>query len=160
MRIRRREQIKVSSSLMLTPMLDMLTVVLIFLIVNFSPEKASIKETANIQLPKSETQLSEVPKIQLELTKDSIKVNGESIEGVNPSMTAAGSWDGLRRKLAQFETRAAEEKTQDVVIKKDAILLIADRETPYEFVDRTVAHLASNGYSEVYLLTQHEETLQ
>jgi biopolymer transport protein ExbD len=149
MRIRRREQLKVSSSLMLTPMLDMLTVVLIFLIVNFSPEKAAIRQSKDITLPPAETQLAEIPKIQLELAKDYIKLNGENLEGLNPSLgDNHASWENLNKKLDEKNGSAE---------KKESILLIADRDTPYEFVDRTVAHLASHGYSDVYLLTQQEE---
>lgn len=160
MKLRRREPFKVSSSLMLTPMLDMLTVVLIFLIVNFSPDRAGIKESANIQLPKSELHLTEVPKIQLELAKDYIKINGENIEGVNPSVEAAASWEGLGKKLQELSSTSPANAESNQPTKKDPILLIADRDTPYEFVDRTVAHLASQGYSEVFLLTHQEEPVR
>jgi biopolymer transport protein ExbD len=141
-------------------MLDMLTVVLIFLIVNFSPEKAGIKHSAEIQLPKSDMNINDVPRIHLELTRQEIKLNGAMVEGLSPNMPDASlAWDALRLKLDEF-TAALRSAPEAASAKAEPILLIADKETPYEFVDRTVAHLAAGGYSEVYLLTYREEHVQ
>jgi biopolymer transport protein ExbD len=176
---RRRESIKFSTLLMLTPMLDMLTVVLIFLIVNFSPDKASIKQSKKVTLPNAELNLFEVPKIQVEVTKEYLKVNGKILEGIVPDTADQGSWKILKAHLDEIaieharlyriisgkeeevakkpETKGKGKAQDEPAAPTEPILLIADKETPYELVDRTVAHLAAHGYGEIYLLTHKEE---
>ncbi|MDB5037597.1 MAG: aglS [Bacteriovoracaceae bacterium] len=150
MKRRRQEPIKISSTLMLTPMLDMLTVVLIFLIVNFSPEKAAIKPSANIQLPEAELNLNEVPRIHIELAKDHVMLNGQTLAGLLPDSQDSQAWNILKIKLEELTKESKDQKPQP-------ILLIADKDAPYQFVDSAVAHLAAGGYSEVYLLTSQED---
>lgn len=147
MRLRRhRVNMTMGSSLMLTPMLDVLTVVLIFLILNFSPEKSQIQLSENIQLPKAEAKLTTIPRIRLEITPTAIKVNGDAIEGLTARSTDRAQWEKLKAKLKEMGDDSHQE----------GILLVADGETPYDDIDRSVARLAALGFSDVYLLTQME----
>ncbi len=147
MRIRRRGQVKITVGLMLTPMLDMLTVVLIFLILNFSPEKSAITTSQNLKLPKSEMQIAEVPKVKLEVTPDAIILNGSAVAGLSPTSTDSEAWSTLKTRLNEMSSGNTNEP----------VLLMADRVTDYDHVDRTVARLASMGYSDIYLLTELED---
>lgn len=146
---RRKVSFKSSTALTLTPMLDMLTVVLIFLIVNFSPEKAALQQgqrSPQVQLPKSDIELNQLPKLQIEVTKDFVKLNGHKIEGLIPATAEAQAWDVLKQELTKLAS-LEQDKT---------ILLVADKDASYELVDRTVAQLASYGFGDVTLLTMKE----
>lgn len=138
-----------STALTLTPMLDMLTVVLIFLIVNFSPEKAALQgeRAPEVQLPNSAIDLQELPKIQIEVKADSVKLNGKRLEGLSPKEASNETWLLLKSALDQINLES-HEKT---------ILLVADKDAPYELIDHTVAHLATFGYGDITLLTHKEE---
>ena len=148
MKRRRRVNIKMTMGLTLVPMLDMMTVVLIFLIVNFSPDKANVKKEDQLILPKAELNMRDVPKIQIEITKNELKVNGTALEGLNPFEATKEAWAILKAKLDEISPES------------QPVLLVADKGTEYIFVDRTVAHLAAAGFSDVYLLTEREERVQ
>ncbi len=143
---RRRESTAMGSSLMLTPMLDVLTVVLIFLILNFSPDKNKVEVSDSLVLPKAEMELKEVPKLRVEVTQESIRINGKIVEGLTAQSTDKSLWEAVKVKMRS-------------IVGEDSnvpVLLVADAETPYDHVDRTVARLASIGFGDVYLLTQVE----
>lgn len=151
MKLRKRPEIKVTAGLMLTPMLDVLTVVLIFLILNFSPERAQLNTGDNIQLPNAELQLENVPQVKIEITADALKLNGSVVEGLNPQTAEPAAWAGLKEKI--HATQLPSEASNEAV----PVLLIADRGLDYDHVDRTVARLASLGYGDIYFLTNLEE---
>ncbi len=188
---RRKFGFHMTSSLTLTPMLDMLTVVLIFLIVNYSPDKANIKQSSQIRLPQAELDITDVPKIQIEVTKEYVRINGKAVDGLIPATSEPAAWSVLKEQLdalAKFHAeqnaklykmvvkqipvkqlgekleQMTEEKSKAAEVsdaanggdKVEPILLIADKDAPYEIVDRTVAHLASHGYGEIFLLTNKE----
>lgn len=145
MKKKRRQRPK-TSPLMLTPMVDMLTVILIFLIVHYSPETAKIKKSADIKLPMSELSLKKVPRIQIEINDQHIQFNGLALDGLNPSDAHSASWKPLSEALARGSVK-----------KDEPILIMADKNTSFVYVDRTVGHLAANGFSEVYFLTEQDK---
>lgn len=131
--------------LVLTPMIDMFTIIIVYLIVNYAPEASKIKKSENIKLPKSSMALQKVPPIQLEVTAESVKINGTSIEGLSPQDATPEAWVALGSKLAELK-------------KKDhPVLLISDRGTSYGHVDRAVGQVAAAGFSEIYFLTEESK---
>ena len=148
MRLRRSRDIPSSGSmLMLTPMLDVLTVVLIFLILNYSPDTKKLEVSDSVSLPKADIKMKEVPRVRVEVTKTSFKINGSLVEGLTAESTDRNLWEAVKTKVLSIVGEGSSEP----------ILLVADAETPYDTVDRTVARLASLGFSDVYLLTQLED---
>jgi biopolymer transport protein ExbD len=135
-------------TLMLTPMLDMLTMILIFLIASFAPDEADLKKSPNIQLPASLHKIEAMPHVQIEITKDYVKLNGTSIDGLVPETGDNKAWAILKAKLEDLQKNAKDPE------KRDPILLLADKGTAFRYIDRTVAHLAAAGYGSVYLVTE------
>jgi biopolymer transport protein ExbD len=133
------------TTLMITPMIDMFTVILVFLIVQFAPEEAKIEKDASIALPDAIHKIAAVPKIRLEVTKDFVKLNGETVAGLTPKSSPPSAWFALNVAL------------KGVAEKPEPVLLISDKETAYRYVDKAVAHLASAGFGEVFLLTERVE---
>jgi len=131
-------------TIMLTPMLDMFTMILIFLITAYAPEETKIKKSENIHLPMSMAKLTKIPHIQIEVTKDYVKVNGTSVTGLIPETGNSESWSVLKAHLSQL----------DKAEKKEPVLLLADKETSFRWIDRTVAYVAAAGYGSVYLVTE------
>lgn len=144
----RRRQRPAAATLNITPILDIFTVMLIFLIASYSPEEARIKKSAQLELPKSTMSLSHVPKIQVEVTDDYVKVNGREVEGVDPKMDKNLMWMKVREKVKSVSKK-----------ENEPILLMADKATTFKHVDRTVAHLAAAGFGEIYFLTERHENL-
>lgn len=143
--MKRRQRRVEATSLMITPMIDMFTVMLIFLIVSYAPEQSRIKKSDNIRLPKSKLELAKVPHIQIEVGSDYLSLNGQKLEGLNPSSDKRSVWKILGTSLKSLER------------SDEPVLVMADKETSYRAVDLAVAHLAAAGFSEVYFLTEKEE---
>ncbi len=66
-------------TLMLTPLLDMFTIILIFLIVSFSAEDYDFKLDETLQLPESSARTVLKPSISLAISKRAITVEGDKI---------------------------------------------------------------------------------
>lgn len=141
----RRKKNLDTPGLMITPMIDMFTVILIFLIVHYAPEHARIKKSEGIKLPKSTLDMAKVPHVQIEVAPDYISLNGERVEGLNPT---SSNWKVFSEKLKALSK------------SDEPVLIMADKDTSYRLVDLTVAHLAVAGFSEVYFLTEKEEKKQ
>lgn len=152
---RRRRQRAKPQSLMITPMIDLFTVILIFLIVNYSPEAAKIKKSSDVKLPKSTINLNKVPHIQVEVGQDYISVNGEKIAGLAPTLAAGEPWVIFKDTLKRVS-----KKEEDGKAKDQPVLVMADKSTSFNHIDRTVAYMAAAGYSEVYFLTEKQDETQ
>ena len=137
---------KIQKFLNLTPFLDVMTVLLVFLIVSFSPEESKIQTSAEIILPESAHTLKSVPNVKVEITDQMIKVNNQVVEGLSPVTADAASWEKFKERLLPYENE-----------KKGPVLLVADRNTSYRSVDRAAAFLAASGFGELYLLTDFKE---
>jgi biopolymer transport protein ExbD len=63
-------------SLNLYPILDVFSILIVFLLMNFSTQGQSIESTANLELPKSEVRLSLDDAAAVSITKEEIVVQG------------------------------------------------------------------------------------
>jgi len=126
-------------------MIDMFTTILIFLIINFAPDESRVQKTEKTLPPKSAAQMKAIPKIQIEVTETSIRLNGKAIEGLTPMSEDIQVWNILKDELKKINEKA------------EPVLLIADQDSNYGIVDSTIGHLAAQGYGEVYLLTRRED---
>lgn len=142
-----RARAKPTTVIMLTPFLDVMTTLLIFLIVTFAPDEAKIEVSSAIQLPKAEHFLKGVPSVRIEVTESSLRINGKVIEGTSPTDPTSTTWNLL--KTAIDEVRQKEDQR---------VLVVADKATPFRLVDLTVAHLSAAGFSDIYLLTEMKES--
>lgn len=133
--------------LWLTPIIDMLITVMIFLLISFSPDATKIKMSRSYALPSSNQKMALVHEIRVEISSEFVKVNGANVEGLVPSQHKAEQWKLLRASLAGLQKPG---KTRDIVI-------IADKNTSYQDIDLALAHMAKAGFSSVYLLTSVAE---
>jgi hypothetical protein len=105
--------------LQLTSMMDMFTIIMIFLLVSFSTKPDTFQLDRNIELPKSTAKMDYTKSVQLVLSKDKLQldgemlgeVEGESIAGLNPadlkrSPTKPRPRKGSRRALGTCSSSA------------------------------------------------------
>jgi len=139
--------------IMLTPFLDVLTVILIFLIVAYSPDEAQIQASKGLELPKSSLILKGVPDFRVEISNTEIKLNGEKI-------APAEDWKQMVQVLVQKkkehdETVKAANVDKEKAEKEAAkILILADSRLKFQSLDQAFAHIAGAGFSDIYLLTE------
>ncbi len=123
--------------LTLAPMIDILTVLLVFLILTFVTDEQAVHLTQGTELPRIEGNLKSLPRLHVEITKEGLSWTGLLLPS-NPQALAA--------KLVEkgFE-------------KNEKILLVADRSADFQEVDRAVSLLTQAGYTDFYFLTAQEE---
>src|SRR4029079_7515472 len=74
---------EIIKDLNITPMMDMMTIILVFLLKSFSSSTSAITFDSNLQVPKSLTELKPKLAVTVTLTKKVILVEGDAIAPIN-----------------------------------------------------------------------------
>jgi biopolymer transport protein ExbD len=152
---------EVISGLNITPMMDMMTIILVFLLKSFASSTSTITFDSNLQVPKSITQLKPKEAVSVTVTKKVILVEGDAIAPVNAGkVDPAVKRDGengyyitplvdILEKHARKEKKVAELTGQ----KFDSqLMLIADQTTPYRLLTEVIYSCGQAGYANYRLL--------
>ena len=133
--MRMRRKAKKKPGLMLTSLLDMFTIILIFLIVSFEAEDYEFKLNPDLQLPESTSKSVFKPAVNVALTPNGVLVQEESvapfINGQPRESDVAAEQipelvEALSRVLAFREATSEEPDEESIVI------LQADKGLPYK----------------------------
>ncbi len=89
MGLSRRNRSKKPPSLVITPLLDMFTIILIFLIVSFSAEDYDFKLDETVALPTSSSRTTFKPSISVAISKSGVLVEGEKVVALTDGKAAA-----------------------------------------------------------------------
>src|ERR1700749_4595326 len=80
---RKIEEPEVIKDLNITPMMDMMTIILVFLLKSFSSSASTLTFDQNLQVPKSSSQLKTKLAVNVTITKKVILVEGDAIAPIN-----------------------------------------------------------------------------
>ena len=135
--------------LMITSMMDMFTIILIFLLFQFSEKPETINMMKDIELPKSTAKMDHTETIQLVLTRNSLHINDDLIArvkkghvvGLDPQNPKASVL--YQRLEAQF---AKHFQNPDEKQPKNHILLLCDKEHSFKTINEIVKTAALAGY--------------
>jgi biopolymer transport protein ExbD len=158
---RKLEEPEVIKDLNITPMMDMMTIILVFLLKSFSSSASTITFDSNLQVPKSSTQLRMKLALAITVTKKVILVEGDAIAPINlgrvdPTVKRDGE-NGyyitplvdILEKHAKREKKVAELTGQ----KFDAqLMIIADQTTPYRLLTEIFYSCGQAGYANYRLV--------
>src|SRR6201995_253351 len=92
---RKLSEPEVIKDLNITPMMDMMTIILVFLLKSFSSSTSTITFDQNLQVPKSFTELNPKLAVTVTVTKKVLLVEGDGIAPINagridPAMKGGG----------------------------------------------------------------------
>lgn len=158
---RKLSEPEVIKDLNITPMMDMMTIILVFLLKSFSSSTSTITFDANLQIPKSITQLNPKEAVTVMVTKKVILVEGDGIAPVNNGkIDPAVKRDGENgyyitplvdtlEKYARKEKRVAELTGQKYEAQ---LMLVADHTTPYRLLTEIIYSCGQAGYANYRLL--------
>lgn len=158
--MKRRIKAKKPPGLMLTSLLDMFTIILIFLIVSFEAESQEFRLNPDLTLPESQARGQLKPAVNMAITGGAVFVGDEEvfqIEGdtVSDEIVEAGKIDPLVAKLkAEYEKRFGEDAFVGVSItegegsdnNEPIIVIQADRELDYKTLHVVLRSAASAGF--------------
>jgi biopolymer transport protein ExbD len=147
---RRKPQKFIPPKLMLTSMMDMFTIILIFLLFSFSENPETISLNKDLELPRSSAELGYQKTIQIVLSKDALVLNdeimsevqGHSIPGLDPDDPAASTL--YQRLKARRSEQTAE--ADDAGGQAPHILFLCDKAHSFKTINSVIKAAGMAGY--------------
>jgi biopolymer transport protein ExbD len=150
-RRKRQSQKFVPPKLMLTSMMDMFTIILIFLLFSFSENPETLKLDKNLELPHSSAELGYQKTIQIVLSKNELRLNDEvmsqvhnrQIDGlVADDLTSSTLYQRLKAKRA--EQTASPPDTENH--QAPHILFLCDQTHSFKTINNVIKTAGMAGY--------------
>ena len=152
---------EVIKDLNITPMMDMMTIILVFLLKSFSSSTSTINFNQDLQVPKSMTQLKPKLAVSLTITKKVILVEGDAVAPINggrvdPTVKRDGENGYYITPLVEILEKHAkrEKKVAELTGNKfeAQLMIIADQTTPYRLLTEIIYSCGQAGYANYRLL--------
>ncbi|MFW5774981.1 MAG: ExbD/TolR family protein [Chitinivibrionales bacterium] len=135
----------------LTSLIDVMTILLVFLIKSFSVEGNLVTPSDDLNLPLSASQRTPSPMPSVEVTKDVLVVEGQVLD----SVAAIAQRDSLLiQPLARWASRLAEAQGTKGL---GEVMIQADRDLPYDIVKRVMVTCSKSGFTDFTVLVLQEE---
>jgi biopolymer transport protein TolR len=148
-RIQRRHRLKKPATIQLTSLIDILTVLVFFLLVN-SQNVTNIPDSQNLSLPKSTSEKRAEETVLTVMVNDKfIIVQGKKVVDV---ASISNQTDDLIKALAQeLKERAA--KTQPKLnpqgIPEREIMILGDQKVPYSLLRKIMVTCSASDYNKI-----------
>lgn len=147
-KLKSRKQKFVPPKLMITSMMDMFTIILIFLLFQFSEKPETIQLTDNLELPKSTAKMDHSETIKLVLTQDGLHLGGNMIARVKNGEVIG--LDLQKPKASVLYQRLAVQYAETIGNGNEKpanhILLLCDRRLSFKTINSIVKTAAMAGY--------------
>jgi biopolymer transport protein ExbD len=145
----------------ITPMMDMMTIILVFLLKSFTSSTTLVHLDQNLSLPPSQTQLAPKQAIPVTITKRVLLVEGEAVAPINngridPQLKRDGDNGYYITPLVDILTKVArrEKKVAEMTGDKfdGELTIIADKSTPYRLLTEILYSCGQAEYANYRLL--------
>lgn len=133
------------AKLNITSMMDMFTIMLIFLLLNFAPDSADLKIAKEMTLPTSTSELPYEVNVKIALTRRELVVGDDVVAKVRKGRLVKTRIDGdiiLPLQSALQMQRSKIENADDAVV-----LFYADQEVEFELMEKVMRTAASAGFA-------------
>ena len=149
-RLKHKSKQFVPPKLMLTSMMDMFTIILIFLIFSFSESPEHHQLNKALELPRSNTEVDYRKTVEITLTKNELRLNDEVMASVNKRQI-----DGLRDEDLMASTlykrmkALREQKTETVGSKPQPaphVLFLCDKSYSFKTINQVIKAAGMAGY--------------
>jgi biopolymer transport protein ExbD len=154
-RLRKREE-HAEEGLNIYPMMDMMTILLVFLIAQFSASSADIVQSAELQIPTSTAQVEAADSLSIIVSNSEVVVEGRSVLAlrngkVDPSQKQGGAngWliTPLFENVKQHRERLKLIATQNPQRPfKGQVRIIADKRTPFRTLGEVIYTLGQSEF--------------
>lgn len=136
------------TSLNIYPMMDMMTILLVFMIMNFATESANVMQSAELELPHTISKTRVEPSLIVQISTNSVVVEGHSVlqlrnGNVDASQKQGGS-NGFLITPLLTEMQQHRDRLKLIAQRNPRrpftgdIQIIADRRTPYRTIVEAV----------------------
>jgi len=150
----KRNRLKPSNSLILTSLMDILTVLVLFLLKSFVIEGEVISPVPGVSLPESSSNTAPQSSIVIAIFNDSVMLNGEVVASVSRSVS---SGDLLIAPLADKLDAARAQSAEIARLRgtpeefKGKVSIQGDREIDFAILQRVMYTCSVSGYEQISL---------
>jgi biopolymer transport protein ExbD len=152
-KLRWRRGLKASSSVNLISMMDILTVLLLFLLKSYVAEGEVMVPTAGVQLPTSTAEETPRASLVVAIDGDKILVGGERVASVSESIASENPViEGLAARLQALRARPdAIAPAATTAVDTRLVTIQGDRDIEYRVLRKVMFTLSRNGFENVSL---------
>ncbi|MFZ5561916.1 MAG: ExbD/TolR family protein [Pseudomonadota bacterium] len=148
-RMARRHRLKKPATIQLTSLIDILTVLVFFLLVN-SQNVTNIPDSQMLELPKSTAdRRAEETVLTVMVNAKDIVVQGVKVATTAEALAVQGDViPGLARELA-YRASKAPPKLNEQGIPEREIMILGDKNIPYTLLRKVMATCSASDYSKI-----------
>jgi biopolymer transport protein ExbD len=142
----------------LTSMMDMFTIILVFLLKNYSTENMLIHPSDYLTLPSSSVQNPPEVALDVVVSKEWIMVNNEPIERMEKAISQPGLViEPLRAALLRYATEAKNMEERYGVKFSGKVTIQGDRNLPFSALSRVMATCGQSDYPNMRLVVYQKQ---
>ena len=142
----------------LTSMMDMFTIILVFLLKTYSTEGLLIQPSDNLTLPSSSIERSAEVGLDLVVSKESIAINHEEVEKVSSALNQDELIiQNLLEKLQLYAREAKRMEVQYGTKFSGKVTIQGDKEIPYRLLVKVMATCGKAEYPNMRLVVYRQE---
>jgi biopolymer transport protein ExbD len=152
-----KKSMKTDVSLQIAPMASIFTVILVFLLKNFSSGTSAIVPNENVVLPELKVADDFQDSLKIEVAQTEILVDDQPIAKLNNfefdriEVAENGGLKSVNQAIV-----SEKEKAMEAQIEYKDVLILADKRAPYRTLKRVIASASSGGYQKVKLVVIKE----
>ncbi len=157
-RYRRRSRYVVGS-LMLIPLIDIFTNILLFLLVSYSVEGNIVNVDSRFKLPVSTSQATPKLKLNVQVTPDDIILDGERVAGVKEALSKQDISIPLLHDALNENTKKVEfimKNNPDFKFSGE-VMIQADKSIPFLLLEKVMYTCGQAGYGNISLAVMSRE---
>ena len=138
----------------LNSMMDMLSIILVFLLANISADEKDFVLAQDLTLPNSTSKLGFIKAVQVKMTRKELLVEDQFVAKVSGNTLVGTPVEG--KKIVQLYNMLQRYRSFSKESAKDVVILQADKEFPFELLDKVMRTAAMAGYPNFRLAIQKE----
>ena len=143
-------------TLQLTSLMDMFTIILVFLLISMSSEDYDFVRDESVQIPRSKAQGRFEPAVNVVVSKMFVKVEENVVARLLDGEIADELVKAGRIESVVRAARRARERRQTREDEEDVVLIQADRALPYRTVYLIMRSCSIAGYNRYRLVIEKE----
>jgi biopolymer transport protein ExbD len=154
---RRKKHLDLSKEeLNLNSMMDMMTIILLFLIKTFSTSGQIVTPSQDLKLPFSTSQEQPTKELSVAITRHAVLIGSDVIMELKDLPQQDNLIPPLYTRLTQLAKQAQEEEVRFGKIFNHEVIVQADEDTPFQTLVKVLYTCGQSEYNKLRLLTFQE----